>query len=59
MVFAVSHFAIVVRFLCSQRTVSRWRAIFQTSLQCGEAAQQQFVLDGELVIPIGGALFVR
>ena len=55
--FVASRFAMVTRFFCNQRTASRWRVIFQMSLPMWRScAQQQFVLDGELVIPIGGAL---
>ena len=45
------------KIFCNQRTANRWPVTFQMSLPMWRScAQQQFVLDGELVIPIGGAL---
>ena len=44
-------------FICNRKPASRWRAIFPTSSKRSEnCPRENFVLDGELAIPVGGAL---
>ncbi len=57
MAFAASLFAMAGKFFCNQKPANRSRDIFPISLQCFQKLKaKRFVLDGELAIPVGGAL---
>src|SRR5690349_4636738 len=56
MAFAVWYFGIVGVSICNQKMASLWRVIFPMLSNVPMLPQQRFVLDGELVIPVGGAL---
>jgi hypothetical protein len=53
---AAWHFAIKARFISSPRLKSRLHGICQKSLPLGNLTARNFVLDGELVVPVDKVL---
>jgi ATP-dependent DNA ligase len=52
--FAASRFATANALICNRRVASRWRVIFLRSSKPARLKAKQFVIDGEIVVPVKG-----